>query len=207
MVHVGLGVADVGLCLHQVFSKLLVKEVQSVDFFHQENCLKSLLPVFQNQSFIGFFIDSCGWCGEWGWWWGCLVVVDGGVELSNFGFVVVDGGVVLGDLKFIVVDGGVELGDGGVELVDLCFVGGDFLGEVQVYVGNSGDFSFQSLLQSCLILVFQFQSFLQLDYPLVIHCWSWRLLLLLRLQFHDVVFSLLEVAEDLCVFLVQALDF
>ena len=133
--------------------------------------------------------------------------MDGGVELSNFGFVVVDGGVVLGDLKFIVVDGGVELGDGGVELVDLCFVGGDFLGEVHVDVGNSGDLCFQSLLQGCLILVFQFQSFLQLDYPLVIHCWSWRLLLLLRLQFHDVVFSLLEVAEDLCVFLVQALDF
>jgi len=111
---VGLGLSDVVFGTDKMFSDLIVVQVKSVDFLHEEDDLDDSFTVVQPQGIIGFLVYS-SFTGSF-----CLL------------FMVVDGDLVLVDSLLILVDGGIEL-------LYLGLVDCDFLLELNVDGGEIAD--------------------------------------------------------------------
>ena len=101
----------------QMFSDLVVVQVQSVDFFHQKDNLNDSFSIIQPQSII------------------CLLVNDPSAASLSLLLVVMDCDFVLVDGCLILVDGCLILVDGRIELLDLGLVDIDVLFELDVDCG------------------------------------------------------------------------
>jgi hypothetical protein len=95
-----LGLSDMILGAKQMFSDLVVVQVQSVDFFHQKDNLDDSFSIIQPQSIIGLLVNdpSAGSLslllvvldGDFVLVDGCLILVNGRIELLDLGLVDID---------------------------------------------------------------------------------------------------------------------
>lgn len=89
---------DVLFGLDQMFSELLVEQVDSVYLLHQEHGLQVFLAVFKDECIVGFLADS----GD-GYWFGLIVM--------NGGLILIDGDLIVFDVCLVLVDVEIEVAD------------------------------------------------------------------------------------------------